>query len=96
MTEEIAATPGWTGNRLDSVFAGLPQTPEMRAGRDAYEACLAARKAPAAPSDLLGAEFAPCRPALHQVLRDAGMDDAALARLNLALEAVEAEIASGS
>ena len=96
MTEEIASTPGWTDDRLDRVFAHLPQTPVIAAARGAYESCLAANKAPAAPSDMLGAEFAGCRPALHQALRQAGIGSADLDRLNQALEAVEAEIADGS
>ena len=96
MTEEIAATPGWTDNRLDQVFAGLPDTDAVAAARVAYEDCLASRKAPAAPSDMLGTEFAPCRSGLHAALRQAGVDEARLERLEQALEAVEAEIASGS
>jgi len=96
LTEEIVATPGWTDDRLDSVFATLPANAAVDAARNAYEACLAVSKSPAAPSDLLGSEFAHCRPALHQALRAAGVDEQGLSRLNLALEAVEAEIAAGS
>ena len=96
MTEEIAATPGWIADRLDQVFAGLPGTGAVGAARAAYEDCLAARKAPAAPSDMLGTEFASCRPGLHAALRQAGVDEARLERLEQALEAVEAEIAAGS
>lgn len=96
MPEEIAATPGWTDDRLDVVFAELPAGPEMTRARDAYEACLAARKSPSSPSDMLGAEFAPCRPPLHEALREAGLDAAALERVNQRLEAIEAEIAADS
>lgn len=96
MPEEIAATPGWTDERLDRAFAALPANPEVAQARNAYEACLAARKAPATPSDMLGAEFQACRPALHQALRHAGIEDGVMDDLNLALEAVEAEIAEGS
>ena len=96
MTEDIAATPGWVDQRLDQVFAALPGSPAVAAARDGYAACLAARKAPAAPSDMLGAEFERCRPALHQALRAAGVPPETLDALETALEAIEAEIAGGS
>ena len=96
MTEPIAATPGWVDTRLDEVFAPMPATAEIAAARRAYADCLAARKAPAAPSDMLGAEFAPCRPPLIQVLRTSGIDNAAFARIESGLASLEAEIAGGS
>jgi len=94
VTEEIAATPGWVEQTLDTIFAGLPS--DTRAAREAYAACLASRKSPGAPSDLLGAEFEPCRRALRQTLLRAGMHSAAVDRLDARLEALEAEIDTGS
>ena len=96
MPENIPATPGWTDSRLDTVFASLPETPELIAAREDYETCLAGRKAPSTPSDMLGAEFNGCREALRAALRRAGIEDLQLAALDSALEAVEAEIAIGS
>ena len=52
----------------------------------------AGRKSPGAPSDLLGAEFEPCRAALRRDLLAAGVEAAAVERLFPALEALEAEI----
>ena len=94
MTEEIAATPGWVDERLDEIFAGLPAA--TRPARDAYAACLAARKSPAAPSDLLGAEFEGCGGALRRAMLAAGVDRDAIARVGAALEALEAEIVTDS
>ncbi len=68
MTEDTAGPPGWTDERLDELFAGLPA--QARAAKDAYAACLKARKAPAAPSDLLGAEFEGCR---DSILREGAL-----------------------
>ncbi len=94
MTEEIAATPGWVEHRLDEVFAGLPDAPGIVVARQAYATCLARRKAPAAPSDLLGAEFEGCRPTLRRALQAGGVQG--LDWIDAALEALEAEIASSS
>ena len=94
MTEEVAATPGWVAQRLDEVFAGLLS--ETDAAREAYARCLATLKAPSAPSDLLGAEFEGCRGQLRRTLLGAGVDRAALDRLDRELEALEAEIAAES
>ena len=94
MTEEIAATPGWVEDRLDEVFAELPG--DTRAAQDAYAGCLAGRKAPAAPSDMLGAEFEGCRSTLRRALMEAGVEAMALDRVDRALEALEAEVAGQS
>ena len=94
MTEEIAATPGWVEQRLDEVFAGLPDA--ARPARDAYAACLARRKSPGAPSDLLGAEFEPCSGALRRALLEAGVDRDLIARIGERLEPLEAEIGADS
>ena len=80
--------------RLDQVFAGLPDT--AGPARDAYATCLARRKAPAAPSDLLGSEFDGCRAALRQALLGAGLGHGVFDGLNAALEALEAELAADS
>lgn len=96
MTEEIVSTPGWVDEKLDELFARLPAKPEVTAARTAYANCLATRKAPAAPSDLLGAEFEACRPALHRALQATGIDATALQQLESGLEALEAEIATDS
>ena len=93
MTEEIAATPGWVDERLDEVFAALPRTNAVRAARSAYADCLAARKAPAAPSDMDGAEAEPCHQALLRARRHAGVEAPGL---HAALEAMEAELAENS
>ncbi len=96
MTDPMAATPGWVADRLDDAFAPLPRTAAVAAARAAYAECLAARKAPAAPSDMLGAEFAACRPALRRAVLAAGVDEAAVAALEARLGAVEAEVAGES
>lgn len=96
MTEEIAATPGWVDDGLDALFATLPDVPGLKAARAAYAVCLATRKQPAVPSDMLGAEFEPCRPALHRALLDAGIEQAAWTSMEPTLEALEAEIADDS
>ena len=93
MTEEIAATPGWVDARLDEVFAALPRTGAVAAARAAYADCLARRKAPAAPSDMEGAETEPCHQALLRALRQADVDAPGL---HAALEALEAELAEDS
>lgn len=94
MTEEIASTPGWVEQKLDEAFAGLPDS--AGPAREAYGACLGRRKAPAAPSDILGSEFNGCRTALHHALAGLGLDGDALAQLDRQLEALEAEIAEDS
>ncbi len=96
LTENIPATPGWTDSTLDEVFALLPKTAEVATARDAYADCLARSKARAAPSDMLGAEFEPCRGPLMRALRHAGLEDAQLTALTVALDAAEAEIAAES
>ena len=93
MTEEIAAAPGWVDDRLDQAFADVPTSDSIVAARRAYLACLGRRKAPAAPSDLLGAETEPCHQALLRTLRTAGIDTTAL---HPRLEALEAELAEDS
>lgn len=94
MTEEIAATPSWVEQRLDDVFAGLPDG--ALAARTGYLACLGRQKAPAAPSDLLGAEFEGCRATLRRGLAGLHLPEATLAALDQKLEALEAEIAESS
>ena len=96
MTEEIAATPGWVDERLDELFAKLPPGAEVAAARAQYSGCLAGEKAPAAPSDMLGEEFVSCRAGLDVALRVAGVDAAARAQLDSALQALEAEIGEDS
>lgn len=93
MTEEIAATPGWVDERLEELFASLPGSEAVQTARAAYAICLAGDKAPGAPSDTLGSEFATCRLALNRSLRAAGIETGPLEG---ALEALEAEIAGGS
>ena len=92
MTEEIAGTPGWVDERLDELFAKLPAGPEVAAARDRYSGCLAGEKEPAAPSDMLGEEFANCRAKLDASLQLAGVDAATRAQLDSALQVLEAEI----
>jgi hypothetical protein len=96
MTEEIPATPGWLDERLDAAFGHLAGDDRVAAARDQYEDCLAMAKAPAAPSDLLGAECERCRSLLLASLAGLGLDDAALRQLGKRLEAVEAELAADS
>ncbi len=96
MTEEIASAPGWVEKRLDDVFAGLPDHPGLAAARDGYLSCLGRKKAPAAPSDMLGTEFNGCRGALHRQLVELGLPDDAMAQLDWKLEALEAEMAEDS
>ena len=94
MTEPIPATPGWVEENLERIFARLPSAAKQAC--DAFAACLARSKAPAAPSDLLGAEFEPCHAALRQDLLRAGVDRAAVAEIGQELEALEAEVAAES
>ena len=94
MPEEIPATPGWADQRADEVFATLSKTPAIKSAIDVYMACLATRKSPSTPSDTLGAEFNGCRAILHRALRAEDVDN--LDALDAKLEALEAEIASGS
>ena len=94
MTEETPVVPGWVEGRLDAIFAELPET--TRQARDVYLTCLARQKAPAAPSDLLGAEFKNCRSALRQSLLGDGIDHPTLDRLDAELEVLEAEYTAES
>ncbi len=96
MTEEIAAAPSWVEQRLDEVFAALPANPGLDAARNGYLTCLARNKAPAAPSDMLGAEFNGCRAVVRRQLAGLGLPDAAMAQLDRQLEALEAEMAEDS
>ena len=95
MTEEIAATPGWVSEKLDSIFAELPASEFLTAARSDYAQCLATRKQPGAPSDMLGAEFAPCRAGLHRAMRTLDLA-AAMPGVDEQLSALEAELASES
>ena len=94
MTEPIAATPGWVDSRLSTIFASLPA--EAQSACDAFAECLAVSKSPAAPSDMLGAEFEPCHAAFKQTLRGLDTDAGVLAQVTRDLEALEAEIAADS
>ena len=96
VTEEIAATPGWVEARLDEAFAPLPASQAITAARTGYAACLAKAKQPGAPSDLLGAEFQPCRAALIGGLAGLEVGQDARDALERRLEAIEAELAIGS
>ena len=95
MTEEIASTPGWVDEKLDELFSRLPSSPEVGMAREAYSSCLARRKAPAAISDQLGAEFTDCRSALLRSLRGCH-ENIDIAAFGKDLEALEAEIDGNS
>ena len=94
MPEDIPAAPGWADQRADELFSSVPKTPAVKAAIDAYIACLASRKSPSTPSDMLGAEFNGCRTTLHQALASEAVEN--LDALDAKLEALEAEIAAGS
>jgi hypothetical protein len=94
MTESIPATPGWVDEKLDEIFARLPEA--TSSARDEFASCLAAEKVPARPSDLLGAEFEPCHAALRRALIGAGVDRAVLDGVMADVEALEAEISAES
>ena len=96
MTEEIPAAPGWLDERLDEAFAMLGGDGKLAAARDQYAQCLAGVKAPAAPSDLLGAEGEPCRRALLASLETMGVEPSVLDALGQQLEEIEAELAADS
>ncbi len=96
MTEEIPASPGWLDAKLDEAFAGIEGDDRVGAARDQYGSCLAGAKAPAAPSDLLGAECERCRTLLLASLAGLGIGRDALDRLGQRLEAIEAELAADS
>ncbi len=96
MTEEIPAPPGWLDERLDEAFVGIADDDRVGAARDQYADCLAGAKAPAAPSDLLGAECERCRTLLLASLAGLGIEQDVLDRLGKRLEAVEAELAADS
>jgi hypothetical protein len=92
VTEETIGAPAWLEARLDTAFA------EVGAGeaRARYAACLARLKSPAAPSDMLGAEFEPCRAQLRRDLLQAGLAEQAIAGVEDRLSAIEAELATES
>ncbi len=92
MTDPMAATPGWVDEALDRLFAGL----EAGNARTAFADCLARSKAPAAPSDLLGAEFETCHGNLRRALLAAGIDRARVEDVLRQAEALEAELAGDS
>ncbi|MDT7952277.1 MAG: hypothetical protein RQ966_12310 [Acetobacteraceae bacterium] len=94
MTEPIAAMPGWADEGLDRIFARLPQA--VQPACRAFAECLAASKAPAAPSDMLGTEFEPCHAAFRQALVGAAVQPSLLESVMGDLEALEAEIAAQS
>ena len=94
MTEPIAATPGWVDDRLDTIFARLP--PSAQPACNAFAECMASSKSPAAPSDMLGAEFEPCHAAFRQALQGLNLETGLLAQVMGDLEALEAEIATDS
>ncbi len=96
MTEEIPAAPGWLDQRLDDAFAGIEGDDRVGAARDQYVGCLAGAKAPAAPSDLLGAECERCRSLLLASLAGLSIRQDVLDRLGQRLEAIEAELAADS
>jgi len=96
VTEEIPAAPGWLDERLDEAFVDIAGDDRLGAARDQYARCVAGAKAPAAPSDLLGAECERCRKLLLAALAGIGVDDGALRRLGQRLEAIEAELAADS
>lgn len=96
MTEEIASAPSWVEKRLDDVFAALPGHPGLATARNGYLSCIARKKAPAAPSDMLGSEFDGCRMRVRQQLAELGVPDDRLAQLDSQLEALEAEMAEDS
>ena len=94
MTEPIAATPGWVDARLETIFARLPM--EAQPACNAFADCLAGSKAPAAPSDNLGAEFEPCHAAFRRALLAVSLDATLLDAVMRDLEALEAEIGADS
>lgn len=96
MPEEIAGTPGWVDQRLDEVFADMPQDPAVDAARNRYATCLAGEKSPSTPTDLLGTEFDRCRRTLRMALADAGVNAVLRAAIDTRLELLEAEIAEES
>lgn len=94
MTEPIPATPGRVDEKLEHIFAALPNA--ARPARDDFAACLASSKMPAAPTDLLGAEFEPCHAALRRALLRVGIDRGVLDTVMADVEALEAEISADS
>ncbi|MET0428883.1 MAG: hypothetical protein ABW026_10340 [Microvirga sp.] len=92
MTEDRIGAPAWLDARLDDVFAGTG----AGQARSRYAECLARLKSPAAPSDMLGAEFGPCRTQLRRDLQESGLTDTVIAEIEDALNAVEAELATES
>ena len=98
-TEDTPATPSWVERRLDEIVAALPEPlrPAMERERGRYLDCLAGTAGPEDP--LIGRQR--CHQSLMQRLRagepDVGArDDAALDQLHRTLEALEAELASGT
>ena len=94
MTDPMRATPGWVDEALDRLFEGLGA--ELGTARDAFSACLAGKKEPAAPSDLLGAEFETCHSALRNALFAAGLERDRVADVLRKAEALEAGLAADS
>ena len=94
MTDPMAATPGWVDGRLDEITAKLPGA--AKPAVDALAACLAGSKQPAAPSDMLGAEFNRCHASFRTALQHLQLEPALLDDVLADLEALEAEIAADS
>ncbi len=87
LTEETPATPGWVDRRIAEIFG--PLGPELTAERDAYADCLAGARG----SVDVDASHDRCRRTLLAAVEGKASD---LANLDRTLQALEAEISSGT
>ncbi len=90
-TEDVPATPGWVEGSVEEILAVLPAEPALAGLRNAYLDCLAGARG---PGDVDAAHDR-CRRTLIDALRDRQRVPAGLLQqIELALEAMEAEITS--
>jgi hypothetical protein len=92
MSEDNPGLPGWADEKLDEIFAEVPDSPAIAAARERYAACLAATR----PSEDPDEAHDRCRHAVLEELANAGVGRPILARLFDELEVLEAEISEGT
>lgn len=90
-TEDTPATPGWVEGELDGILAdALPQRPTIARLRTAYLDCLAGS---AGPGDAEEAHDR-CRRRFLRALREDGVAEETVERLDHRLAALEAELST--
>ena len=94
-TEDVPATPGWVEQALDEILTdrqlGLPQRPSLQPHRNAYLDCLAGA---GRTTDIDEAHDRCRRQLLGVLIEQEGIPPELARRLELKLEALEAEISA--